>query len=101
MHCKDRFAHARELFRESKILNIFQLNILNNLVFMHKIKSQTAPKLFQNKFHKPTQSILQIFQHSTIAHHHLNYASLNTEFQSETPHYGKIFLQTLRKCKKV
>ena len=24
------------------------------LVFMHKIKSQTAPKIFQNKFRKPT-----------------------------------------------
>ena len=54
IHCKDRFAHARELFQESKILNVFQLNILNNLVFMHKIKSQTAPKIFQNKFRKPT-----------------------------------------------
>ena len=54
IHCKDRFAYARELFRESKILNVFQLNILNNLVFMHKIKSQTAPKIFQNKFRKPT-----------------------------------------------
>ena len=54
IHSKDRLAHARELFRESKILNVFQLNILNNLVFMHKIKSQTAPKIFQNKFRKPT-----------------------------------------------
>ena len=44
IHCKDRFAHARELFQESKILNVFQFNILNNLVFMHKIKSQTAQK---------------------------------------------------------
>ena len=52
-HFKDRFAHAGELFRESKILNVFQLNILNNLVFMHKIKSQTAPKIFQNKLRKP------------------------------------------------
>ena len=27
-------AYSREVFRESKILNAFQLNILNNLVFM-------------------------------------------------------------------
>ena len=26
-HCKDRFAHARELFRETKIFNEFQLSI--------------------------------------------------------------------------
>ena len=52
--CKDRFTHARELFREIRTLNVFQLNILNSLVFMHKIKSQTAPKIFQHKFRKPT-----------------------------------------------
>ena len=54
IHCKDRFAHARELFQESKILNVFRHNILNNLVVMHKIKSQTAPKILQGKFRKPT-----------------------------------------------
>ena len=26
IHCKDRFTHARELFRKSEILNVFQLN---------------------------------------------------------------------------
>ena len=52
--CKDRFTHARELFREIRTLNVFQLNILNSLVFVHKIKSQTAPKIFQHKFRKPT-----------------------------------------------
>ena len=45
---------AESYFKKSKILNVFQLNILNNLGFMHKIKSQTAPKIFQNKFRKPT-----------------------------------------------
>ena len=44
--------HTRELFRESKTLNVYEFNILNNLVFMHKIKSRTAPKVFQNKFRK-------------------------------------------------
>ena len=53
IHCKDRFAHTRELFRESKILDVFQVDILNNLIFMHKVKSQTEPKIFQNKFRKP------------------------------------------------
>ena len=72
IHCKDRFAHARELFEESKILNVFRHNILNNLVVMHKIKSQTASKIFQNKFRKQPISILQISPHPTIVYHHLN-----------------------------
>ena len=44
---------SESYFEKNKTLNVFQLNILNNLVFMHKIKSQTVPKLFQ-KFLKPT-----------------------------------------------
>ena len=56
IHCKDRFTHARELFQESEMLNVFQLNISNNLVSVHKIKSQTAPKIFQNKLIKPSQN---------------------------------------------
>ena len=66
IHCKDRFAHARELFRESKILNVFQLNILNNFVFTHKIKSQAALKIFQNKFSKPTHKYPTIFSISNL-----------------------------------
>ena len=34
--CKDRFTHARELFREIRTLNVFQLNILNSLVLCIK-----------------------------------------------------------------
>ena len=41
IHCKSRFAHARHLFRKCKILNVFQLNILDNLVFMHQISNST------------------------------------------------------------
>ena len=50
LNCKDRFAHARELFRESKTLNVFQLSILNNLFFMHKVKSQIVPKNISKQF---------------------------------------------------
>ena len=72
IHCKDRFTHARDLFCESKILNVFQINVLNNLAFMHKIKSQTEPAVFQNKFHKPTHKYPTISPHPTNAYHHLN-----------------------------
>ena len=54
IHCKDRLAHAREQFQKSIILNVFRHNILNKLVAIHKIKSQTAPKILQSKFRKPT-----------------------------------------------
>ena len=53
IHCKDRFTHVRQLIRVRKILNVFELNIFKNLVSMHKIKSQVAPTMFQNRFCKP------------------------------------------------
>ena len=104
IHCKDRFAHARELFRESKILNVFQLNILNNLVFMHKIKYQAAPKIFQNKFSKPTHKYPTNFSTSNYIIPPFKLSKPKYRISSKGPtlwNYGKTFLQTLRKCKKV
>ena len=88
-------------FEKAKFLNVLQLNMLNNLVFMHKMKPKQHQKYFKTSFLNHLISILQIFPHPTTVYHHLNQASLNTEFQSEAPHYGRKFLQTLRKCKKM
>ena len=53
---------------------------------------KSNPKQHQKYFSTSIlQSNLQISQHPTIVYHHLNQASLNTEFQSEAPHYGKTF----------
>ena len=50
---KDKFSHARQLFVQNKVFNTYQLNILNNLIFMHKVKTETAPVAFLPKFWKP------------------------------------------------
>ena len=47
---KDRTTHARSLMKELKTLNIYQLNIYQNLVFTFKIKNNLSPCIFQNKF---------------------------------------------------
>ena len=47
---KTKDTHARPLMKDIKILNIFQINILQNLVFMYKVKNKTLPSNFQNKF---------------------------------------------------
>ena len=54
---KNKFAHTR-IFKEQKILNIYQLNILSNIIFMHRVENKTAPsfndkrnKLFLNRKH--------------------------------------------------
>ena len=42
--------HARPLMKDLNALNIFQMNILQNLIFMYKVKNNTIPSIFQNRF---------------------------------------------------
>ena len=56
VYSKDRLTHTRELFKECKVLNVYQVNIWKNLVFMHQINSNTVPTIFLNKFKKPTHN---------------------------------------------
>ena len=100
IHTRQYLSHVRELFRESKILNVFYLNVLKNLVVTHKIKSLTTPTIFQNKFRKPTQKCLTNFSTSNVSMRPFK-TSLNTESQSESPHSETTFLQIWRKSKEV
>ena len=52
---KNKFAHTREIFKEQKNLNIYQLNILSN-IFMHCVENKFAPSIFLTKFCKPWHS---------------------------------------------
>ena len=56
MYSKDKLTHTRELFKECKVLNVYQVNIWKNLVFMHQVNSNTVPTTFLNKFKKPTHN---------------------------------------------
>ena len=56
MYSKDRLSHTRELFKECKVLNVYQVNLWKNLVFMHQSNSNTVPKIFLNKFKMPTHN---------------------------------------------
>ena len=57
----NRFTHSKPLFRQMKVLNVYQINIMQILKFMHSIKLSTNPRVFSNQFqevdHKyPTRS---------------------------------------------
>ena len=45
--------HARELFNECKVLDVYQVNIWKNLVFLHQINPYTIPTIFFSKFKEP------------------------------------------------
>ena len=43
---ENKFAHIREHFKENNVLNIYQLNIFNNLFFLHRVKNGKVPNVF-------------------------------------------------------
>ena len=46
MYSQDRLTHTKELFKECEVLNVYQVNIWKNLVFMHQVNSNTVPTNF-------------------------------------------------------
>ena len=60
---KSKFEHTSELFKSSKILNVYKLNIFNTAVFMHKIQGKSTPSIFLPKFRKTSHSYPTRFSH--------------------------------------
>ena len=47
---QDRFTHACPLSKTLNALNVSQINLLPVLLFMHKIKSNSSPRMFIRQF---------------------------------------------------
>ena len=103
VYSKDRLSHTRELFKQCKVLNVYQVNIWKNLVFMHQINSNTVPTIFFEQI-CPLTSPLTITQKTSMklvtAYHLLSEINLNTVFQSEAQPCGKIFQLIQKKSNK-
>ena len=50
VYFKDKYTHARPLMIEMNALNIYQMNIYQTLLFMHKVKSNNIHDVFQDSF---------------------------------------------------
>ena len=50
---KTKHESVRELLRSLKILNVYQINILNNVFFRRKINTNRAPDVFLDKLTEP------------------------------------------------
>ena len=61
IHNKNRFYHSKGLFESCETLSLYKLNLLNTVVFMHKIKKGTTPSSFLEKFEQPSHSYLTRF----------------------------------------
>ena len=47
---QDRFTHARPLLKTLNARNVYQINLLQVLMFMHKIKTNSSPRIFLHQF---------------------------------------------------
>ena len=50
---KDKLSHSRPLLKTLNALNIYQLNIYQNLSFMHRLNNNNIPKIFTESIEKP------------------------------------------------
>ena len=83
---KNKFAHTRETFQEQKILNIYQLSILSNIVF---------------KFCKPSHPYPTNFSAHSFLVPTLKMKKVGKEFLLEACYFGTTFWQQQKKPKKV
>ena len=76
-----------KLLRSIKILNVYQINILNNTVLMHQISINIALSVFLSKFKKPSHLCPTRF--SNVSYIKPTY-KLNILFHSLFTHFVKL-----------
>ena len=52
VHNKRKFEHTKELFESVSVLNLYKLNILNIVAFMHRVHTKTSPPVFTGSFQR-------------------------------------------------
>ena len=67
----DRLTHAKPLMLEMNELNVYQINIYQNLILLYKEHPGTAPSIFFNKLSKITHN------YPTSSKNRNNYTILN------------------------
>ena len=85
---KNKFAHTKGNFKEQKLLNIYQLNILSNIIFMHRIGNKTAPSIFLTKFCKPSHPYPTNFSAHNFLVPTLKLKKVSIEFLLEASYFG-------------
>ena len=98
VYSKGRLSHTRELFKECKVLHVYQVNIWKNLVFMHQINSSTVPTIFLNKFKKLLTITQQTSLELIIVYHLLNKSKCRISIRAQP--CRKIFQPIQKKSNK-
>ena len=88
---KSKFEHTTELFKSSKFLNVYKLNIFNTSAFMHKIREKFAPSIFFRNSGNPLIRIQRDFHIQIMKNLSPNLININMEFLTENHLSGIIF----------
>ena len=83
IHNRTKFYHSKELSESCEILNLYRLNLLDTVVFIHKIKNRTACHHSLKNLSSLLIRIQHVFQAGIIGNHKLHYANVDFEFPSE------------------
>ena len=59
-----RLAHAQPLLKTLRALNLFQINIYQTVLLMHKVENNDAPAIFNDKFRRPNHQYPTTFSQS-------------------------------------
>ena len=54
---EDKFTQARPLLKTLNALNVYQINLLQVLLFMHNIKINSSPRIFLHQFQTINQNM--------------------------------------------
>ena len=94
---KKKYETVRELLISIKILNVYQINILNNTVLMHQISTKTAPSVFPSKF--KTHSHLYPTRFSNVSYIKPTYKLNKCKFRTSIrgPYFWNKFLTQTEK----
>ena len=63
---KPRLTHAQPLLKCLKALNLFQINIYQTVLLMHKVENNEAPTIFNDKFRRPIHHYPTTFSQSNF-----------------------------------
>ena len=81
VHNQAKFEHKKHLFRKNKMLNVYRLNIMNNVMSMHRILTKTAAAVFHSRFQRPSHFYLTNFSESNYWLPAHNFKKVNLEYR--------------------
>ena len=94
---EERNTHSRPLMKKLGILNVFQLNILQTLLFMFETKNEENPRIFSDQFSNIDHKYSTRFSDNNFKQHKRISNSTYYSIVNRGPYLWNNFLNTKEK----